>query len=289
MNDVLIKQALLDAGWQITDIQAAVDDIDSVTLNMRRKKTLHSLFIAIFIVLIVSSYFVSAKLYFHTWPFENIENVSVLTPSPTPTPTSSPTVSPTPGPTPVILHTPALIPSITPPSLTTATATPSPALESTTKVPNFLGNITIEGDEDCISKTQEALKLLQDKAVVHYSVINKYVGVIECTESGSGMDVWAKPPKYQVGKPTRDAGTIWYAGTIAHDACHSKLYHDYLSNNPSNPVPYEIWTGRNAEKQCLDVQYDALTKIGADYNALNYVKSIINSEYWNIDYDKRWW
>lgn len=103
------------------------------------------------------------------------------------------------------------------------------------------------------------------------------------------MYAWEKPPRYQVGKETRNAGTIWYAGTIAHDSCHSKLYIDYLVSNPSNSVPNEVWTGREAEEQCLDVQYDALAKIGADQNTLDYVQNVINTEYWNVDYNNRWW
>lgn len=109
-------------------------------------------------------------------------------------------------------------------------------------------------------------------------------------QSGSGMFAWETPPRFQVGLATRQAGTIWYAGTIVHDSCHSKLYHDYLSNNPSIiRVPENVWTGEEVENECLNVQYDALKNIGADDNTLNYVKSMISSGYWNINYNNRWW
>lgn len=94
-----------------------------------------------------------------------------------------------------------------------------------------------------------------------------------------------------MGKTSEIPGwqSYWYAGTIVHDANHSKLYHDYLAAYPSSVVPDDVWIGRSAEKQSLDVQYDVLIKIGADYNALNYVKNVIDSEYWNVDYGNRWW
>lgn len=149
--------------------------------------------------------------------------------------------------------------------------------------------IKIIGDDDCVSKTNQALDLLRNKAKSHYDTIVKYVGIIECTESQSGMHVWENPPRYQVGKATINAGIIWYAGTIAHDACHSKQYHDYLLNNPSSSVPSDVYTGRNAEAQCLAVQYDALSKIGATQETLDYITNIINSEYWDVDYGERWW
>jgi len=149
--------------------------------------------------------------------------------------------------------------------------------------------IEIIGVGDCTSKTNQALDLLRNKARIHYDTIVKYVGIIECTESQSSIHVWEDPPRYQVGKATIDAGTMWYAGTIAHDACHSKQYHDYLFENPSIAVPSEVYVGRNAEAQCLDVQYDALSKMGATQETLYYITDVINSEYWNVEYGNRWW
>ncbi len=150
-------------------------------------------------------------------------------------------------------------------------------------------SIEIIGNDDCVFKTNQALDLLRNKAKIHYNTIVKYIGIIECTESQSGMHVWEDLPRYQVGKATVDVGTIWYAGTIAHDACHSKQYHDYLFNNPSSSVPSDVYTGRIAEAQCLDVQYDALRKIGATQETLDYITNIMDSEYWNVDYGDRWW
>ncbi len=188
--------------------------------------------------------------------------------------------------------------------VSTITPTPSPAFTShfptsalpavksptltVTIVPQNTG-ITIKGDENCKTKTQDALNLLQSRALTHYTTVIKYVGIIECASQGSGMYAWESPPRYQVGRATYEAGAIWYAGTIAHDSCHSKQYHDYLLNNNASSVPADAWTGKEAERQCLDVQYDALTKIGADQGTLDYIKNIINSEYWNVNYENRWW
>lgn len=173
-------------------------------------------------------------------------------------------------------------------------STPSPTQTSRvstspTASPKFETPITIKGDAECVSQTEAALKLLQDKAPLHYANILKTVGVIECADAGSGMYAYENPPRYKVGTATRDAGTVWYAGTIAHDANHSKLYHDYLSSHPSESVPDDIWTGASAEAQCLDVQYDALSKMGAEQSVLDHVKNSKDSEYWNVPYADRWW
>lgn len=148
--------------------------------------------------------------------------------------------------------------------------------------------IKIIGDSNCITSTNQALTLLKTKASVHYNIIIKFMGVIQCVASGSGMYAWENPPRYVVGKATINAGTIWYAGTLVHDACHSKEYHDYLLTH-SGTVPSSIYTGKSAEALCLNAQYDALVKIGATKPTLDYVKNIINSNYWNVPYSGRWW
>lgn len=141
--------------------------------------------------------------------------------------------------------------------------------------------IKIKSGWVCIDKTTKALELLKAKSSENFSDVKKFVGVIECALGGSAMYAMENPPRYQVGDKTRDTGTIWLAGTIVHDANHSKLYHLYLQEHPGFVVPPNIWTGKDAEKRCLDSQYDALLDIGADLTTLNYVKNVINTGYWN--------
>ncbi len=187
------------------------------------------------------------------------------------------------SPTPVPFSTP------TPkPSLVSVTPTQKPTLMPVVKpLPTSL---EIKGDEDCLKRTNEALNLIKEKAESHYNEVKKYIGIIECTERQSGMAAYENPPRFQVGRSTYQSDTIWYAGTIVHDAHHSKLYHDYLQNHPSEiTVPYEAWGGRDSEQRCIDVQLDALQKIGADQYILDYVKDSINTEYWNVPYEDRWW
>lgn len=171
----------------------------------------------------------------------------------------------------------------TPPAQSTTPKPKTPALAE------FTTPITIKGDDKCRSDTLAALKLVSDKAPAHYATVIKYVGVIECIDKGSGMYAYEAPPRYVVGDVTRNASTMWYAGTIVHDAGHSKLYHDYLDAHPGESVPYEEWGGEESERLCLEVQHDALTKMGADQYILDHVRNSINTQYWNIPYEDRWW
>lgn len=166
--------------------------------------------------------------------------------------------------------------------------TSNPPTQSTPK-PAFTTPISIDGDATCQKDTLAALDLLAEKAPSHYATVTKYVGVIKCVTQGSGMEAYLSPPRYLAGEATRNAGTLWYAGTIAHDAGHSKLYNDYLAANPAQPVPADVWTGQNAEAACLNAQYDALQQMNAPQSTLDYVQSSINNGYWNVPYDQRWW
>jgi hypothetical protein len=177
--------------------------------------------------------------------------------------------------------TPAQAPPTTP-----RPQTPKPAPPAARA---FTTSISIKGNEACQNDTLAALRLLAEQAPNHYATVTTYVGVIECVAQGSGMAAYENPPRYLAGDATRTAGTLWYAGTIAHDAGHSKLYHDYLAAHSGQGVPGDIWTGQSAEAACLAAQHDALQKMDASQSTLDYVQSIVNSQYWQVPYSDRWW
>lgn len=151
------------------------------------------------------------------------------------------------------------------------------------------GATKIIGDATCVSKTNAALNLIKTKAPLDYARIMKYMGSIECVAQGSGMWAWESPPRYTVGKVTLDADTMWYAGTIAHDSCHSVQYNAYKASHPGEGVPATIYSGEAAEAQCLDVQYRALQRMGAASSTLAYMKTLLSTKYWTGDYSNRWW
>lgn len=156
--------------------------------------------------------------------------------------------------------------------------------------PKELHTIIVKGDSDCKKKTEEALSLLEKKAFEDYTTVRKYIGIIDCVEKGSGMFAYETPPRYQVGKKTYYySDALWYAGTIVHDACHSKLYNDYRTQHPFTSVPPNVWMGKNAEEKCLDIQYEASKKIGADEETLSTIKNAINTNYWDIPLSDRQW
>lgn len=193
-----------------------------------------------------------------------------------PTESQSSTTTPSPSPTPTL-----------PPKTNSPTRSPEPKSTSPTPqaflTPPAQGpyEIRIIGESDCGDKTREALRLLNTKAQDHYQRVINYIGVIDCQPDGSGMYAWERPPRFRVGRETRDAGAIWYASAIAHDACHSAQYSDYIRKNPNvTSVPEDVFYGEKAELECTNVQHDAAVKLGADRATLDWINYQKSQRHW---------
>ena len=83
----------------------------------------------------------------------------------------------------------------------------------------------------------------------------------------------AKRPTFVVGKPTWSHSALWYAGAIAHDSYHSKLYHDARQNTGKRPSA-DSWTGKEAEKKCLAFQIEVLESLNADDETVAYLREL---------------
>lgn len=69
---------------------------------------------------------------------------------------------------------------------------------------------------------------------------------------------------YAPGYDIEDQRT-WFAGTIAHDSCHSRLY-----------ATGQSYIGRDAELECLLDQLDALKTIDGNGVFVSYVQGLID-------------
>lgn len=165
----------------------------------------------------------------------------------------------------------------------------SPTTLPTSSKTKNITPIKAVGDNKCIEDVNQALALLKAKATVHFEVVVEYLGTIECVSDNSDIFDYDKPARVKFAQLTLDEGVFWLAGAIAHEACHAKQYNDYRVENLTKKVPDEVYKGRNAESQCLDAQANALEKLGADKDTIDYVKKSINEEYWKVPDRIRWW
>jgi len=142
--------------------------------------------------------------------------------------------------------------------------------------------IDIDGSFEFKEQVSGALILLRKKSPQEYKVIKNHIGKIE-ENSRSGMLPYAQPPTYQMSLKTALYSITWCAGTIAHDAYHSKLYHDYKKKY-GEPIPYDSWAGFESEKKCLEFQIKTLKEINAPMEEINYCLSL-DGTYGDINKD----
>src|SRR6266446_1360656 len=140
------------------------------------------------------------------------------------------------------------------------------------------------------NQVHQALLLLKARDTNAYAIVTNYVGRIQEGER-SGMWAYKTPPTYEISDITAYYSLTWCAATIAHDSFHSKLYHDYRKAH-DGPVPDTVWTGKEAEGQCMKHQLVVMQHIGASTWEIDYAKKqtdghyVKDNETWQ-DYKKR--
>jgi len=159
----------------------------------------------------------------------------------------------------------------------------------------FVHGIEVRGDADFHTRTREALDLLRPLA--EFAIVRRHLAVI-CQGKRSGIRAWAERPIFTVGAPTWGHSTLWYAGAIAHDAYHAKLYRDALCAQPAAEPRADGWSGAAAEQACLAFQSDVLAALDAGPWLLDYLEALRRnptyqgrSRGWQswLDYHIRWW
>jgi hypothetical protein len=149
-------------------------------------------------------------------------------------------------------------------------------------------HIQVEGDSAFTAETNKALKLLAKTK--EYSEITHNIGKIKEFDK-SGMNVYGEVPTFQVGKATWEGDPVWYAGTIAHDSYHAKLYNEAKLANGGAEPDANTWTGAEAEKKCLGYQIKVLTELKADPDTIESLKKQQKEgpKYQDIPYENRSW
>ena len=150
----------------------------------------------------------------------------------------------------------------------------------------------VQGGPAFVERTREALALLRRTS--HFELIQQRIKIIREAER-SGMRAYDALPTCEVGPATWKQSAAWYAGAIAHDAYHSQLYCEAKRQNQDREPDADVWTGTEAERQCLTYQEEVLQEMGADAALIRYVRQTRehptyqgDSRSWE-DYRKRQW
>ncbi len=155
--------------------------------------------------------------------------------------------------------------------------------------------VEVKGTKKFRLQVAAALKLLETKAPDVHELVRQHVAVI-AESRRSGMRADLDLPTFELAGKSAFHSLTWCAATIAHDAYHSKLYHDHLRTG-GKPVPAAAWTGVAAEKACIAYQLEALKQVGAPQHEIDYCLTLkgdhfdVNKDgkYDRDDYRKRNW
>ena len=104
----------------------------------------------------------------------------------------------------------------------------------------LINGVEVRGSPAFRVRTREALELLRESAL--FGAARDHVAVIRQGRR-SGMKAWAAKPTFTVGAATWRHSAVWYAGAIAHDAYHAKLYCDAKSGKRGKQPDNDAWTG----------------------------------------------
>ncbi len=159
----------------------------------------------------------------------------------------------------------------------------------------IIDGIAVRGNDEFRARTRESISLLkQTKAL---AVIRSHLKIIRQGKR-SGVRAWARRPAFVAGPATWQHSPLWYAGAIAHDAYHVKLYDAAKRATGGAEPAANTWTGVTAEKKCLRFQYQVLLALNGDDSILEYIARCgKNPDYqgrngglgsW-LDYLNRWW
>ena len=159
----------------------------------------------------------------------------------------------------------------------------------------IIDGIEVRGTARFRLRTHESLGRL--RPTPEFELIQGHLGVIQQGKR-SGMKAWRKKPTFVVGRRTWQHSVLWYAGAIAHDAYHAKLYLDAKRQHRGMKPDADAWTGVEPEKQCLSFQRQVLERLDADAATLAYVEECFNHPTYQghhrgwkswLDYLKRRW
>ena len=159
----------------------------------------------------------------------------------------------------------------------------------------IIDGIAVCGGDEFRARTRESIFLLKKTAA--FAIIRSHLKTIRQGRR-SGVKAWARRPAFVAGRATWQHSPLWYAGAIAHDAYHVKLYHAAKRTTAGAEPEANTWTGVAAERKCLKFQYQVLQALNGDDSILDHIaRCFENPDYqgrirglgsW-LDYLERWW
>jgi len=131
-------------------------------------------------------------------------------------------------------------------------------------------NIEINGNQEFVDKTLEALRLIRKKSNKDFIRANKYLKVIK---TGRKSRILLEKSIFVVGKRVWNTEIEWYASSIVHEVCHYYLYH-------IKKIPWKKGNMKYHEYTCIKDQTRFLRKIGAPKRLVDWCEGTFKMKHW---------
>jgi hypothetical protein len=148
--------------------------------------------------------------------------------------------------------------------------------------------ISVRGSAEFIAATRKAMELLKGAGCLGEAP--RYLARIQEAPI-SGVCVYEQV--FYVAEPSWRSAPTWYASSIVHEVCHSRMHQEALAAREVGQ-PETPWWGADAERACMRDQIDALRRMGAEPYMVHQVESSMTNPTHQgdgslHDYLRRWW
>lgn len=148
--------------------------------------------------------------------------------------------------------------------------------------------IDVVGPQSLIDASSRSLALLRETDCWESDIV-----LLERIESNtySGVDITGPEITFLVNPATWNYSDIWFAGAIAHDAHHAKLYTDAVKQYGVEGVEDKMWKGTEGETLALKFQIEVLKQLKAEQYIIDFLQQLIDAGpvYQDIPLDQRNW
>ena len=148
--------------------------------------------------------------------------------------------------------------------------------------------IEIRGPQDFCDRVAAALRVLSAGAPAAFDLCQRHFNLV-IRSRHSGVDATTRPAIVMLGQWVTSVSTAYLASGLAHEAHHCSLYWSHREREPTREVPREVFSGEEAERQCLEYQIAVLKQLGETEEVTRRVCESIETGYWNVPWHERTW
>jgi len=151
-----------------------------------------------------------------------------------------------------------------------------------------VGGIEIRGRQAFCDQVAAALRLLRTEVPEAFALCQRHFDLVIMSRH-SGVDVGMRPAIVMLGEPASTVSMAYLASDLAHEAMHCSLYRSYSDRDPDRDVPAAIYSGEDAERQCLEYQISVLKQLGETDADASRLRDLMKTKWWNVPWHERTW